>query len=116
MDILKNTEAMGKRIYEDLERINFIRTSTSEEETRAANIICEELAKAGMKAEIEEFMVETADIHTVSLTSMVPRSTVDSTRSFRFTLLRISETRATIQATASTPAPPHFIICCLRSF
>lgn len=70
MDILKNTEAMGKRIYEDLERINFIRTSTSEEETRAANIICEELAKAGMKAEIEEFMVETADIHTVALNAL----------------------------------------------
>ena len=29
MDILKNTEAMGKRIFADLEKINFIRTSTS---------------------------------------------------------------------------------------
>ena len=39
MDILKNTDAMGKRIFADLEKINFIRTSTSAEETRAANII-----------------------------------------------------------------------------
>ena len=70
MDILKNTEAMGKRIYEDLEKINFIRTSTSEEETRAAHIIKDELAKAGLEAQIEEFMVETADIETVSLKAL----------------------------------------------
>lgn len=70
MDILKNTQAMGKRIYEDLEKINFIRTSTSAEETRAANIIREELAKAGLQAEIEEFMVETADIKKVSLNAL----------------------------------------------
>ena len=43
MDILKNTDAMGKRIFADLEKINFIRTSTSAEETRAANIIKDEL-------------------------------------------------------------------------
>ncbi len=70
MDILKNTEAMGKRIYEDLEKINFIRTSTSEEETRAAHIIKDELEKAGLEAQIEEFMVETADIETVSLKAL----------------------------------------------
>lgn len=70
MDILKNTEAMGKRIYEDLEKINFIRTSTSEEETRAAHIIKDELANAGLEAQIEEFMVETADIETVSLKAL----------------------------------------------
>ena len=67
MDILKNTEAMGKRIFADLEKINFIRTSTSAEETKAANIIKDELAKEGMEATIEEFDVETADIHKVSL-------------------------------------------------
>ena len=61
MDILKNTDAMGKRIFADLEKINFIRTSTSAEETRAANIIKDELAKEGMEAVIEEFMVETAE-------------------------------------------------------
>ena len=48
MDILKNTDAMGKRIFADLEKINFIRTSTSAEETRAANIIKDELAKEGL--------------------------------------------------------------------
>ena len=70
MDILKNTDAMGKRIFADLEKINFIRTSTSAEETRAANIIKDELAKEGMEAVIEEFMVETADIHKVSLKAL----------------------------------------------
>ena len=70
MDILKNTDAMGKRIFADLEKINFIRTSTSAEETRAANIIKDELAKEGMEATIEEFMVETADIHKVSLKAL----------------------------------------------
>ena len=45
MDILKNTEAMGKRIFEDLQKINFIRTSTSPEETKAAEIIRDELQK-----------------------------------------------------------------------
>ena len=54
MDILKNTEAMGKRIFADLEKINFIRTSTSAEETKAANIIKDELAKEEMEATIEE--------------------------------------------------------------
>lgn len=67
MDILKNTQEMGKRIYADLEKINFIRTSTSAEETRAAHIIYDELKKFGMEPEIEEFMVETANIHKVSL-------------------------------------------------
>lgn len=67
MDILKNTEEMGKRIFADLEKINFIRTSTSAEETRAAEIIRDELAKEGLEAHIEEFMVETADIKKVSL-------------------------------------------------
>ena len=70
MDILKNTEAMGKRIFADLEKINFIRTSTSAEETKAANIIKDELAKEGMEATIEEFDVETADIHKVSLKAL----------------------------------------------
>ena len=70
MDILKNTDAMGKRIFADLEKINFIRTSTSAEETRAAHIIKDELAKEGMEAVIEEFMVETADIHKVSLKAL----------------------------------------------
>ena len=70
MDILKNTDAMGKRFFADLEKINFIRTSTSAEETRAANIIKDELAKEGMEAVIEEFMVETADIHKVSLKAL----------------------------------------------
>ena len=51
MDILKNTEAMGKRIFADLEKINFIRTSTSAEETKAANIIKDELAKEGMEGD-----------------------------------------------------------------
>lgn len=55
MDILKNTEAMGKRIFEDLQKINFIRTSTSPEETKAAEIIRDELAKVGLEAVIEEF-------------------------------------------------------------
>ena len=45
IDILKNTDAMGKRIFADLEKINFIRTSTSAEETRDANIIKDEQAK-----------------------------------------------------------------------
>ena len=70
MDILKNTEAMGKRIFADLEKINFIRTSTSAEETKAANIIKDELAKEGMEATIEEFDVETADIHKVTLKAL----------------------------------------------
>ena len=70
MDILKDTEAIGKRIFADLEKINFIRTSTSAEETKAANIIKDELAKEGMEATIEEFDVETADIHKVSLKAL----------------------------------------------
>ena len=69
MDILKNTEAMGKRIFEDLQKINFIRTSTSPEETKAAEIIRDELAKVGLEAVIEEFPVQTADIEKVSLTA-----------------------------------------------
>ena len=69
MDILKNTEAMGKRIFEDLQKINFIRTSTSPEETKAAEIIRDELAKVDLEAVIEEFPVQTADIEKVSLTA-----------------------------------------------
>ena len=67
MDILKNTEAMGKRIFADLEKINFIRTSSSAEETKADNIIKDELAKQGLEATIEEFDVATTDIHTVTI-------------------------------------------------
>ena len=48
MDRLQNTLEMGKRMFEDLEKINFIRTSTSPEEVKAGEIIFDELKKAGM--------------------------------------------------------------------
>lgn len=65
----EESQKQGKRIFEDLQKINFIRTSTSPEETKAAEIIRDELAKVGLEAVIEEFPVQTADIEKVSLTA-----------------------------------------------
>ena len=67
MDTLNKAPEMGKRIFDDLQKINFIRTSTSQEEVKAGEIIRDELVKAGLEPHFEEFMVNTADIHKVSL-------------------------------------------------
>ena len=67
MDRLQNTLEMGKRMFADLERINFVRTSTSPEEVKAGEIIFNELTKAGLNPVFEDFMVHTSDIQKVSL-------------------------------------------------
>ena len=56
------------RAWELLEKLSFVRVSGTDEELRAANLIKEECEKLGVKAEIEEFEVETPIIECASLT------------------------------------------------
>ena len=57
----------GKREFELLEKINFIRTCGTEEEKQAAQILKEEAASIGVETAIESFDVDRWDIKKVSL-------------------------------------------------
>ena len=53
----------GKRAYELLDRIGFIRTSGSDQEKEASQILMDEIQSLGIEAMREPFEVEDAIVH-----------------------------------------------------
>ena len=62
----------SQREFELLRKIGFIRTSGSEEELKAANILLEEISSIGCKGHIEDFKVPTSKITKASLKIVEP--------------------------------------------
>ncbi len=62
----------SQREFELLKKIGFIRTSGSEEELRAANILLEEISLIGCKGDLEDFKVPTSKIIKTSLKVVEP--------------------------------------------
>lgn len=62
----------SEREFELLKKIGFVRTSGSEEELRAANILLEEIASIGCKGHLEAFKVPTSKITKASLKVIEP--------------------------------------------
>lgn len=64
----------GKRMYDTLKELNFVRLSTTDGETKAAQIICDKIKEMGIDAQIETFKVPTYNIKKVSLQALEPFS------------------------------------------
>ena len=62
----------SQRAFELLKKIGFIRTSGSEEELKAANILLEEISSIGCKGYIEDIKVPTSKIKKASLKVVEP--------------------------------------------
>lgn len=62
----------SQREFELLKKIGFIRTSGSEEELRAANILLEEISSIGCTGHLEEFKAPTSKIKKASLKVVEP--------------------------------------------
>lgn len=62
----------GKRAYELLDKIGFIRTSGSADEKRASEILMDEIRSMGIEAKCEAFEVEDAIVHHATLTILEP--------------------------------------------
>lgn len=62
----------GKREFDLLNRIGFIRVSGSEEEAKAANLLADEIKKMGLNAVIDEFKVDDAVISKVKFEVLEP--------------------------------------------
>lgn len=62
----------GKRAYELLDKIGFIRTSGSAEEKKASEILMDEIRSLGVEAKREAFEVEDAIVHHATLTVLEP--------------------------------------------
>ncbi|MBP3323906.1 MAG: M28 family peptidase [Clostridia bacterium] len=65
-------EISGKRAFELLNKIGFIREAGSEEELKAANILKEEIESFGLSAELESFKVGDAVIEEAELEVLEP--------------------------------------------
>lgn len=61
-----------QREFELLKKIGFIRTSGSEEELKAANILLDEISSIGCKGHLEDFKVPTSEIKKASLKVVEP--------------------------------------------
>lgn len=61
-------ETTGKRAFEVMGRLNFVRESGTPEELTAAQLICEEVKKCGVEPVIEEFQMQHAYISEAGLT------------------------------------------------
>ncbi|WIV12477.1 M28 family metallopeptidase [Proteiniborus sp. MB09-C3] len=62
----------SQREFELLKRIGFIRTSGSEEELKAANILLEEISSIGCKGYLEDFKIPTSKIQKATLKVVEP--------------------------------------------
>lgn len=62
----------NQRAFELLKKIGFIRTSGSEEELRAANILLQEISSVGCKGHLEEFKAPTSKIKKATLKVVEP--------------------------------------------
>ena len=62
----------GQRMYNNLKELNFVRLSTTEGETKAANILCNKIKEMGGSPIIETFKVPTYDVKKVSLEAVEP--------------------------------------------
>ena len=62
----------SQREFELLKKISFVRTSGSEEELKAANILLEEISSIGCQGHLEDFKVHTSNIKKATLTVIEP--------------------------------------------
>lgn len=62
----------SQREFELLKKIGFVRTSGSEEELKAANLLLEEISSIGCKGHLEDFKVPTSNIKKATLTVAQP--------------------------------------------
>ena len=57
----------GKSVYELMEKLDYIRLAGTDNEIKAANILCEELKRIGLTPRLEPFEIDSYNIHTASL-------------------------------------------------
>ena len=62
----------SQREFELLKKIGFVRTSGSEEELKAANLLLEEISSIGCTGHLEDFKVPTSNIKKATLTVVEP--------------------------------------------
>ncbi len=62
----------GKRMYDNLKDLNFVRLSTTDGETKAANIIADKIKDMGGSPVIETFKVPRYDVKKVGLEALEP--------------------------------------------
>ena len=62
----------GKRMYQNLKDLNFVRLSTTDGETKAAEILVDKIKEMGWEARIETFKVPKYDVKKVALEAVAP--------------------------------------------
>lgn len=76
----------GKREFALLDKIGFVRTAGSDEETKAAKILMEEIASMGVTPEYESFEIDDADCIEAELEVLAPYS-----KKYKVTAYKLSE-------------------------
>ncbi|MCK5130210.1 MAG: Zn-dependent exopeptidase M28 [Clostridiales bacterium] len=73
-------ETNGKRAFELLKKIGFVRTGGSKEELKAANILLDEVKSIGHKGQLDAFKIKESNIEKVQLEVLAPyKATYEAT-------------------------------------